>query len=399
MRTSYVLNSMHTVVLILGCFCSSVYTMDIEKDEAMKRIVSADNNLGFNVFKNIVKDDIDKNILISPASLAVALNMTYNGANGKTREAMAEVLKLGNMSLEEINEANAALLKKLSNLGADALMVIANSLWARMGEEFRGDFLRQNEEFYDAHIRTLDFDATEAPSVINTWVEEKTGGKIEGVVEDIPKGTILYLINAAYFKGAWGVKFDKKYTQEKDFTLMNGGKKKVSTMMTGGEGFKYLKGDKFDGVGLPYGYGKVWMYAFIPSRESNIREFYDILNEKNWNDWMKKIQGEEITIVMPKFSLEYEISLSDCLTNLGMGVAFGKDADFGRMFSYGGVWIDEIKQKTFLKVDEEGTEVSASTTVIMKKGPMGVYLNRPFFYAIRDEETGAILFMGSIVEP
>jgi serine protease inhibitor len=384
--------------MIFGCICFPVYSDSPEGGKAVKEIVSANNTFGFNVFQQLAEKSMSENIFMSPTSLAMALSMTYNGASGDTQEAIARVLELQGISLEEVNQASAALMERLRNLGEDIHLDMANSLWAREGEEFKADFLKRNEEFYGAKISTLDFSDPRAPSIIDTWVKEKTGGKIGRIMEEIPGGIILYLINAAYFKGAWAVKFDREYTRERDFTLMDGTKKKVSMMMTGSKEFRHLKGDSFDAVGLPYGDGSVSMYIFVPHRESSLKEFYGELRAGNWDDWMSRFQQSELTVVMPRFNLEYEIILNDVLADLGMGVAFDSNAaDFSLMCS-GKVWIDEVKQKTFLEVNEEGTETAAATAVRMKKGP-GIYVDRPFFCAIRDNDTGAILFMGSVVEP
>jgi len=388
-------------VVAAGFYSFGCVTTPVEgASEAKGNLVSADNSFGFEVFHQLVEKDYDDNIFMSPTSLAIALTMAYNGASGETKEAMVKVLELQGMSLEEVNQTNAALLERLNNLGGDVLLEMANSLWVREGEEFRVDFLKRNQEFYGAEISTLDFTDSKAPSIIDAWVKEKTGGKIKELVEEIPSGVILYLISAVYFKGAWAVKFDQQYTKERNFTLLDGSKKKVPMMMTGAKGFKYLKDDNFEAVGLPYGDGKVRMYLFVPHRESSLNQFYQELSAGSWDDWMSQFQQTELIIVMPRFSLEYEIVLNDALANLGMEVAFDSGtADFSGMCIGDRIWIDEVKQKTFLEVNEEGTEAAAATSVRMKKGPMAVYVNRPFFCAVRDDETGAILFMGSIVEP
>ena len=401
MRTSFWHTLFISSVVAAGFYSfGCVATANEGVSEARGNLVSADNSFGFEVFRQLVEKDYDDNIFMSPTSLAIALTMTYNGASGETKEAMAKVLELQGMSLEEVNQTNAALLERLNNLGGDVLLKMANSLWVREGEEFRADFLKRNQEFYGAEISTLDFTDSKAPSIIDAWVKEKTGGKIETIVEEIPSGAILYLISAVYFKSTWAVKFDQQYTREGDFTLLDGSKKKVPMMMTGAKGVKYLKGDNFEAVGLPYGDGKVRMYLFVPHRESSLNQFYKELNAGSWDDWMSQFQQTELTIVMPRFSLEYEIVLNDALANLGMGVAFDSGtADFSGMCIGGRIWIDEVKQKTYLEVNEDGTEAAAATSVRMKKGPMAIYVNRSFFCAVRDDETGAILFMGSIVEP
>lgn len=385
-------------VSFLGCLCSPTYSA--KEDSNLARLVSANTSFGFNLFDKLVEGNPDENTFISPVSIAMALAMTYNGARGETQKAMAEALELQGVSLGELNQANAMLMAKLRNLGNDVLLNLANSLWAREGEEFKQDFMERNRDFYQAHIENLDFNDPKAPSVINAWIKEKTQGKIEDMVDEIPRSAILYLINAAYFRGSWGVEFNKEYTRERDFTLLDGSKKRVLMMMAGSKSFRYLMGESFDAVGLPYGDGKASMYIFVPHRESSLEEFYRDLNAGNWEDWMSQSRQSELVVVMPRFKLEYEVILNSALEKLGMGVTFdGSEADFTGMCA-GKCWIDEVKHKAFVEVNEEGTEAAAATSVRMKKGPATyVHVDRPFFCAIRDNETGAILFMGSIVEP
>ena len=385
---------------LMGCFCSAGYPAVEESSPVDDRLVSANTSFGFNLFEKLVERNPDGNTFVSPASIAMALAMTYNGANGDTQEAMAKTLELQGMSLEEVNQASAALMERLKNLGDDVLLNIANSLWAREGEEFKADFLKRNRDFYQAYIDNLDFDDPKAASVINAWVKEKTQGKIEDMVNEIPKGVILYLINAVYFKGIWGIEFNEEYTKERDFTLLDGSKKKVPMMMASSKGFRAFMGQEFDAVALPYGDGKVSMYIFVPHRESSLKEFYRELNAGSWEGWIPQLRQQEIILIMPRFKLEYDVKLNDALAELGMGMAFGKGANFEGMCPGGGVWIDEVKHKTYLEVNEKGTEAAAATSVRMKKGPATyVHVDRPFFCAIRDDETGAVLFMGSIVEP
>jgi serine protease inhibitor len=394
-------NAISAGFLALGCLCSSGHpaaTADTGTVDA--RLVSANTSFGLKLLEKLIERKPDENILISPASIAIALEMTYNGARGETQQAMAEALELQAMSLQEVNQSNAALMAKLKNLDDDILLDIANSLWAREGEKFRPDFMKRNQDFYKAYIATLDFADPTAPSVINDWVKEKTSGKIEEIVDKVTHGVIIYLINAVYFKGLWAAKFDKEYTQERDFMLMDGGKKKVPMMMTESKSFRYLMGENFDAVGLPYSDGKLSMYIFVPHRESNLEEFYSNLNAGNWENWMPQFRKQGLIVVMPKFSLGYEVILNNALTDLGMGIAFrASAADFSGICPGGGVWIDEVKHKTYLEVNEEGAEAASATSVKMKRGPRAIYVDRPFFFAIRDNDTGTVLFMGSVVEP
>ncbi len=371
------------------------------------RLVSANIIFGFKLFAEIVKQDTGKNIFVSPASVAIALAMTYNGAGGKTKQAMAGALELPAMSLQEVNRANAALRAMLENPDPKVQLNIANSLWARKGIIFKPVFMKRNEDFYGAEVTTLDFDDPAAPSTINSWVSEKTKGKINKIMENISSDAILFLINAIYFKGNWTVEFAKEKTEERPFYLLDGTQENHSMMSQSGN-YRYYRGKNFQAISLPYGDNKrVSMYIFLPNEGFRLREFLESLNAENWKNWMSQFHMMQGSIVLPRFKLEYELNLNNALKALGMEVAFDKSrANFENMCPIApgvNVFINEVKHKTFLEVDEEGTEAAGVTSVEMRITSIGqefsMIVDRPFFCAIRDNETGTILFMGCIVQP
>jgi serpin B len=383
--------------MALGCLSSPGIAVDSKPIDA--ELVSANTEFGFNLFAKLAGGNREENIFISPTSIAIALEMTYNGAREETQKAMAEALSLQGMSLQEMNQANADLMSSLEDLD-DVQLGIANSLWARKGDKFKPDFMKRNQEFYRAYIETLDFAAPDALSTINDWVKKETGGKIEEMVDEIDAGIILLLINAVYFRGTWMVEFNKEATKEGEFTLLDGSKKMVPMMIARSDHYRSCWGENFRAIALPYGNEKVSMYIFLPGENSNLVEFCRELSAGSWEGWMSKFKKYgEATVSLPRFNMEYEIVLNKALGQLGMGVAFDPDkANFGGMCE-GNCWIDEVKHKTSVEVKEEGTEASAATTVKMKRGAPPLVINRPFFCAIRDDTTGAILFMGCIVEP
>lgn len=394
---------MRTVCLVgafisfIGCLCPYGRTDEVNT----AKLVSANTDFGLNLFEKLIEQNSGKNIFISPTSIAIALEMTYNGALGETQKTMADILELQGMNLHDLNKANAALMAMLGNLDDDVQLNIANSLWANKEIPFKSDFLKRNEEFYHAKVSNLDFgDPATSQKVINDWVSEKTIGKIDKIVEDgeIDMDAVLFLINAVYFKGSWAVKFDKEYTRDRDFTLLDGSKKKVPMMASISKSFGSYFEDGFEAVSLPYGSGKVRMYIFLPNTDSSLEKFIKNLNAKNWKDWMSKFREEEVAVILPKFKLEYEVNLNNSLKELGMGIAFSHDANFKGMCQRDSL-IDKVKHKTFVDINEEGTEASSATSVKMKKNGGYVIINHPFFCVIRDDTTGAILFMGCIVEP
>ncbi len=363
-------------------------------------IVEANNKFGFKLFEEISKKE--KNIFISPASISMALTMTYNGSDGETKEAMAKTLELKDLNLDEINKSNNILKKQLTGTDPDIKLSIANSLWADKGTQLKPDFIKNNEDNYDAKLSELDFNSPEALTTINGWVNDNTEGKIPKIIKKIEPGTFLYLINAIYFKGSWTDKFDKAKTVEKPFTLEDGNKKNVQMMAKSGE-FSYYKEDNFQAVNLPYGKGNTSMYLFLPENDKD-DSFYKSLNSENWDKWISSFSKKRGALELPRFKIEYENKLNDTLKNLGMTVAFSSGANFKKMVD-GTAYISEVMHKTFAEVNEEGTEAAAATSVAISKSAIlpgesfKMAVEHPFFCAITDKKTGEIIFMGTISEP
>ena len=372
----------------------------------VQRLVAACTRFGFNLFAKIIEKEDGKNIFISPYSVAAALTMTYNGAEGETQEAMARTLELQSMSLQEVNLAHANLKEAIENADTEIQLDIANSLWADISEDFKPNFLQKTRKFYDAEVTKLDFSDSNAPSVINAWVRKKTRYKIDEIIKEIDPLMVCILINAIYFKGNWAKKFDREETREGTFTLLNGKEKKVPMMYQEGK-YGYLRGEKFQAICLPYGWGRLCMYIFLPDKSYNFEIFQKRLTADNWERWIEQFKETPGSIVMPRFKVEYGTGLTDALSAMGMEVAFdAKRANFmGIRPSL--TSISEIVHKTFLDVKEEGTEAAAAAAVVFATGiglpePSRLFnmiVDRPFLCAIRDNENGVVLFLGSITDP
>lgn len=368
------------------------------------RLVAANTKFGFKLFSEILREDKGKNIFVSPTSVAIALSMTYNGASGKTQQAMAKTLELQGMSLEEVNQANQLLKASLENPDPNVQLRIANSLWAKQGIPFKPQFLQRNKRFYQAKVTDLDFGNPNSLGIINNWVKENTQGKIDSIINEIQPDQLLFLINAIYFKGNWTNKFDASQTANKPFYLADGSQKQ-HPMMSQKDEYQYYENDQFQAVSLPYGEGRVSLYVFLPKQKLTQEAFYQQLTTENWEEWMSQFRRRKGFVQLPRFKMEYDITLNEALKALGMEVAFSRDANFAQM-SPTSVNINQVKHKTFVEVNEEGTEAAAVTSVgvmvtsaQMPEEPFQMIVNRPFFSCIRDNQTGTILFMGSIVEP
>jgi serpin B len=368
------------------------------------KLVDANTRFGFKLYSEILKQEQGKNVFVSPSSLAIALAMTYNGANGETKQAMAKTLELQGMSLTELNQANADLKSLLENPDKAVQLAIANSLWARQGIAFKPDFVQRNQKYYKAQVTDLDFRDPQAVPTINNWVQQNTRGKIDSIVDRIDPDDVLFLINAIYFKGDWTQKFDKAATANKPFKLANGQQKQHPMMTQTGE-YRYYETEQFQAVSLPYGGRRVSMYVFLPKPNANLTQFHQKLTTENWQNWMRQFSNRPGSIALPRFKLEYDVELSRALSALGMDVAFSRRANFGGI-STEPTQIDEVKHKTFVEVNEEGTEAAAVTSIgiratsaIEPQPPFQMVVDRPFFCVIRDNQTGSVLFMGSIVDP
>ncbi len=351
--------------------------------------------------------DSTADLFLSPASVSMALAMTWNGAKDATKDDMAEALELHELSMERVNLANSVLLSNLIYGDDEVELHLANSLWAREDRTFAPDFLDRNRSYYGAEITSLRFDDT-ALARINGWVEDHTNGKITDVLDQIPGNAILYLINAIYFKGTWTNEFDPEDTADGPFALADGREITVPIMRRDGM-WRYAETDSFQAVSLPYGAdGRFSMYVFLPEPEASLAGFIATLDADTWGTWMALFREMQGIVALPRFGIEYKTLLNDVLVKLGMGRAFnvGGGADFSGMMpdvGPGGVWISRVIHQTYLDVNEEGTEAAGATVVEMREfasaESFSMSVDRPFFLAICDNLSGAVLFTGAVYEP
>ena len=369
-------------------------------------VVDANTKFGFDLFNEILNTEQDTNIFISPFSVSVALAMTLNGAAEMTEDAMTDTLQLQGNDSETINTSYALLLQALKTSDPKVTLAIANSLWADQHFTFNQDFLQRNTDYFGAEVSTLDFKDQNSVDTINQWVNTNTNGKIEKILEQIDANEILFLINAIYFKGAWQTKFDTEDTRDDTFHLVDGSQKQVP-MMTRQDQYPFYYASDFTAISLPYGNGRISMYIFLPSENSSLDQFLENLNAENWQNWISEFREQRVWLQIPKYKFEYKINLNSVLNALGMGIAFDMEAaNFSRMvpddiIPTGNLFISRVDHKTYVEVNEEGTEAAAVTNigVAVTSLPPQFIANRPFFFAIHDNETKTVLFMGTVVDP
>jgi len=331
------------------------------------------------------------------------LSMTLNGAAGDTKTAMQQTMRLSDWEIQQLNSAWSCLLEVLPQLDADVDVNIANSIWYKQGFTVRQEFLDANTQNYNSEVAALNFGDPAALTTINGWVDQKTNGLIETILDEIPANAVMYLINAIYFKGAWRKEFDPEYTTDATFHLEDGSQQPIKMMTHGQTTLPYFTTSTFDAVDLAYADSIYSMSIFLPKAGVSVNDLANILSESNWNTWLDSFQSQEMFFSMPKFKMEYKEKLNRSLTQMGMGIAFGSNADFSGINGTGGLYIDEAIHKSFIEVNEEGTEAAAVTSIGIVETSMPsipiFYADRPFLFAIRENKTGSILFFGKLMDP
>lgn len=373
-----------------------------------KRLVDADNRFGLKLFRAVNRAEGEKNVFISPLSVSMALGMTLNGAAGETRQAMEQTLDLSGLSTEEINQSYRSLIDLLTKMDPRVQFEIANAIWHRDDMVFEPAFIEANQTFFDAVVRGLDFtDASAVAGIINAWVREHTHDKIDKLLEssDIDPTTVMFLVNAIYFKGIWRYEFEKSKTGEEPFYLPDS-LQKPWPMMHIATDLPYLNTADFQMAELPYGDAGFGMIVLLPHPAVDIDSLAGSLTGANWQTWLGRLKTTGVELAFPKFKLEYKIALNEVLKAMGMAVAFSGTADFTRMYAPGGLFISDVKHKTFVEVSEEGTEAAAVTSVEIGRTSVGpepngvpMRVDRPFLFAIYERHSNSIVFIGKVLDP
>lgn len=371
-----------------------------------KQLVEADQSFSYDIFRQTVSyDNEEENLFISPLSISTALAMTLNGAEGETLEQMKQALHVSGMDTGEINEAFQSLIELLVSVDPKVTMKIANSVWHEQSLVVEDEFLQRLEDFYNAEVAGLDFRNSGSVDTINSWVNENTEGKIEKIIDRIPPEMVMYLINAIYFKGDWLSKFDKNETRKADFHLESGETVQVD-MMSQKERYAVNFSEEVRMIELPYGDSLFTMSVLMPGDpEMPLNQFIEEeITKENLAQWRSNLRVSEVPLELPKFEMEYEITYNDILKSMGMDKAFDEGAaDFSGIadVSPQNLYISEVKHKTFVSVDEEGTEAAAVTSVGVgvTSLPPSMIVNRPFVFIIHERESGTNLFLGKVKDP
>lgn len=409
---------MKTIILLLLAFVltsiSSCQKNDvqppenniIDMDEKSAQLIEADNKFGLEMFQKVREDSDDENIMISPLSISVALAMAYNGADGDTKAEMEETMKLNGLTADEINASYKMLISALQSLDEDVVFEIANAIFYTDIMEVKPDFLNVNKNVYEAEVERLDFNSPEAVNTINDWVAGKTNDKITKIIEQLDPLDRMVLLNAIYFNGIWSKEFDEEGTHELDFYKSDGTTIEVP-MMSKMEKLDYTANSLFKAIKMPYGNGQYNMVIFLPVSENRSQDVIDELSAANWKKWMDEFETtDRVNITMPRFKFEFEAGLNELLKKMGMQKAFiPGGADFSKISDIE-LYISAVKHKSFIDVNETGTEAAAVTSITFTTTSIGnepptvpFFVNKPFVFAITENDTDAILFIGEVQNP
>jgi serine protease inhibitor len=385
-----------------GCAGEDNFKPPRELTVQEKALAGSSRDFGFELFNEVLEQSDAGNVFISPLSVSFALGMAYNGAAGDTAEAMKQTLNFANLSKEEINEGYLGLMTLLTTMDPEVTLEIANSIWYAQNLSVLDEFIANCATYFMAVVQALDFSDSSAAATINNWVSDKTKGKITEIVENpIDPLIVMYLINAVYFKGDWTTKFKEESTADGDFYLENGDKKTVKMMHQTGH-FPYLTDDTFSAVELPYGHELFAMTILLPSEGITVDEMTGEMNATKWEEISGQLQTRELSVSLPRFAMRFDSELSEVLKALGMEIAFDvTDADFSGISSSPDLFISKVKHKTYVLINEQGTEAAAATSgeVAPSAEPEPISIDHPFLLIIRDRHSQSLLFMGKVSDP
>jgi serine protease inhibitor len=366
-----------------------------------KMLVAASNDFAFRMFDAVEKTEgAHTNLMVSPLSISMALGMTLNGAANATYDSIRKVLGFDLLTQHEINKNYQALIPFLVNADPLTKVAIANSVWYRTGFQPKASFLDSTSTYFDAWISQLDFTQPASLNSINNWVEQHTNQKIKNMLSELKPEDVMYLINAVYFKGNWTRKFNASDTKPSPFQTP-AGQTNVPTM-NAQNNFKYFHHSDFSMLELDYGSTNFAMDILLPHQNKTVSDVMGLLNATNFDAWTQQLSVvDNMQIALPKFRFEYEKGLNNILTGLGMGVAFTDYADFSGISTELQLLITEVKHKTYIDVNEEGTEAAAATSIGIgvTSMPPSFIANRPFLFIIRERDTNTILFIGKVCDP
>ncbi|MBN2766122.1 MAG: serpin family protein [Paludibacteraceae bacterium] len=401
-----------TILLLLVSIlpsCDLVKDADVENTKVkeivlrapLQKRVAQDNDFAFELLRKTIANNDNENVFLSPMSVSIALGMALNGAENETEAQIADALRFNDMTYAEINEYYKIMQSNLPVVDPKVKLSIANAVWYDKLFSVKQSFLDVNAENFDAYIKMLDFKSADALDTINSWCSRKTNKLIPTILDEIPADAAMYLTNAVYFKGLWSQKFDKKNTREAEFRNMNNQNVRVN-MMSLKDTFMYREDEMAQYLTMSYGGKAFSMTVMLPAEGKTTDELLAELDAAKWQNIQDGMSSREVQVFMPRLKVENKFKLKQTLADMGMPVSFTEMADFTGISDIP-IMISDVIHKTYVTVDEDGTEAAAVTAVEFEFTSMPEHkefnVNKTFVFVISEKSTGVILFAGKIGNP
>lgn len=365
--------------------------------KAQAAMSSGINGFGVDLLRELYSAESGKDVFISPLSISLALSMTAGGAKGETASEMTSALGFEGFAPEEVSAFYKYFVDAILAVDPSTTLEVANSIWTDKSIKILKYYSDYAAKYYGSDVKNVDFSKVAAIKAVNQWCSDKTHGKIKSILEDSDLGLAVVLANALYFNGTW--RFEFSGTERDTFHGISADRKEDFMYVT--SRFRYGESAGFQAVDLPYGNGAFCLTVLLPAEGADFGKAVASLTPAVWSTVTGSMYSNEVNLRLPKWKLEYKASLREYLEALGMRLAFTGAADFSGM-SDTPMCIDFVRHKTFIDVNEKGTEAAAVTAVGMKAtsagpgfGPVPFVADRPFVYAIRERSTGAVIFIGT----
>jgi len=374
---------------------------DIAITKSEEQMAAQNTDFAFNLFRTMEQAYPEKGEnALSPISASFALSMLANGTQGETLDELLKGLGWEEFTSAQMNAFNKKLLSELPTLDRTSSVALANSIWFNNGFKALEGFTKNLTENYNAEVRQTDFNT--AVPVINRWCSDHTNGCIKEFLESLDPTSQAVLLNATYFKGNWKIPFLKENTRKETFYNEDGTSCEADFMWSANY-FHYGKNEQFAAIELPYGNEAFSLQVILPNKGQEWKQCIEALTGETWNTFQKGMKRESVSVQLPKFTIEQKDNLKEALNLLGIKRVFTREADFGKMTGQQ-LYLGVIKQATFFRIDEKGTEAAAITgtaTDVENNGgeaikPIDFHAQRPFLFILTEKSTGTILFIGKV---
>nr|WKN39283.1 serpin family protein [Tunicatimonas sp. TK19036] len=369
---------------------------------AEQELVRSVNDFTFDLLRQSIRQQYSDNVFLSPLSVNLAMSLMLNGATGNTQSELLKSLEFDVLSPSEINKAYSELVPFLSQLDPQVNFSLANAVWYdqryTMSPFYRDVLLA----YYDAHTLDLNFRNRRAPVVIQKWIENQTHYPAPMPLGTLNSTTTLYLTNTVQFTGKWAVPFRKEYTRPAEFYLPNGNSITTDMMYADQAAYRYYQNGQASFIDVPYGNRQYSMTFVMPQTEDSLYQIAESLNADELQSILSMADTLEQGLYLPKFTINYQASLKNTLSQLGMSLAFRDSADFSQFFTEAASQphMQDVIHHAAIRINETGAHAASVTSTLPTAGtPPSVRIDRSFLFFIREQHTGVILFAGILTNP